>query len=78
MDKDSTSDSCINKKDNIEKNTKEVDDMAILTRPTNKMLVIDKDSSKKFISDFNKSKVSEDFLKSCKKASKLFGDRNNK
>ncbi|WP_143322683.1 hypothetical protein [Clostridium sp. HBUAS56010] len=78
MDKRSINDISNTNEGNITESTKEVDDMAVLTKPVNKMLVIDKDSSKKFISDFNKSKVTEEFLETCKKAGKLFGDRDSK
>lgn len=49
--------------------------MTVLTRLTNKIFLIDKNSSAKFINDFNKNKVSHDFLKSCKKAGRLFENR---
>lgn len=45
----------------------------ILAKPVNRKRVIPYQHSKQFISDFNKNKVSDDFLESCKKAGDLFG-----
>ena len=53
-------------------NEKEVGDM-VLTKPINKIEIIKNDNTKKFIHEFNKNKVSTEFLGSCKKAADLFG-----
>ena len=55
--------------------TKEVEQMAILAKPVNIVPVIKEKDSKIFIKHFNDSKVSTEFLESCKKAGKLFGTR---
>lgn len=49
--------------------------MAILAKPVNIVPVIKEKDSKIFIKHFNDSKVSTEFLESCKKAGKLFGTR---
>lgn len=51
------------------------DKMAGITKPINKMSVIQKGESRNFICEFNKNKVTKEFLDSCKKAGKLFGKR---
>lgn len=43
-----------------------------------KMIIVKEKESKKFIRDFNKNKVSKEFLDSCKKADKLFVLRGDK
>ena len=53
-------------------NEKAVGDM-VLTKPINKIEIIKNDNTKKFIHEFNKNKVSTEFLSSCKKAADLFG-----
>ena len=53
-------------------NEKEVGDM-VLTKPINKIEIIKNDNTKKLIHEFNKNKVSTEFLSSCKKAADLFG-----
>ena len=53
-------------------NEKEVGDM-VLTKPINKIEIIKNDKTKKFIHEFNKNKLSTEFLSSCKKAADLFG-----
>ena len=45
----------------------------VLTKPINKIEIIKNDNTKKFIHEFNKNKVSTEFLSSCKKAADLFG-----
>lgn len=54
--------------------TKEKGDekMAVLAKPTKKMIKLDFKESQKFVKEFNKNKVSAEFLDSCKKAGKLF------
>lgn len=49
--------------------------MAVLAKPVNKIIVIRADDTKKFIRKFNKNKVNNEFLNSCKKAGNLFGKR---
>lgn len=46
--------------------------VAVLAKPVNRMTVINEQESRKFIREFNKNKVSTEFLDSCKKAGKLF------
>ena len=58
-------------------NKKEDKRMAVLTKPINKISVIKNQDSSKFVHEFNKNKVSEDFLKSCKKAADLFAKKGN-
>lgn len=47
--------------------------MAVLAKPINRVPVIQKEDSPKFVREFNKNKVTEEFLSSCKKAGRLFG-----
>lgn len=48
--------------------------MATMTKPvSNRMAVVKQENSREFVREFNKNKVSAEFLKSCKKAGKLFG-----
>lgn len=54
---------------------KEVRRMAILAKPINRIAVIKEQESKAFVHEFNKNKVTDKFLDSCKKAGKLFGKR---
>ena len=49
--------------------------MAVLAKPINKISVIKEEDSQKFVHDFNKNKVTKEFLDSCKKAGKLFGNK---
>lgn len=54
-------------------NKKEVEHMTVLAKPVRTMPVIKGKDTKAFIKHFNKSKVSAEFLETCKKAGKLFG-----
>lgn len=54
-------------------NKKEENDMAVLAKPINKIAVIKKQDSQEFVREFNKNKVTKEFLESCKKAGRLFG-----
>lgn len=47
--------------------------MAVLAKPSNKMVVIRVEDKKKFVENFNNSKPSKEFMESCKKAGRLFG-----
>lgn len=61
---------------NAKNNTKEEEKrMAVLAKPVNRVSVIQEKDSRKFVRNFNKNKISEEFLDSCKKAGKLFGKR---
>lgn len=61
---------------NAKNNTKEEEKrMAALAKPVNRVSVIQEKDSRKFVRNFNKNKISEEFLDSCKKAGKLFGKR---
>ncbi|MBR1390496.1 MAG: hypothetical protein IJ567_03470 [Lachnospiraceae bacterium] len=54
---------------------REVEDMAALAKPINRIAVIKRQESQEFVREFNENKVSKDFLNSCKKAGRLFGKR---
>ena len=41
-------------------------------RPINRVIVVKLEDSPVFIQEFNKNKVSEEFLASCRKAGRLF------
>lgn len=49
--------------------------MAVLAKPINRIFVIKKQESQEFVRQFNKNKVTKNFLESCKKAGKLFDKR---
>lgn len=49
--------------------------MAVLAKPINRITVVKNSESQEFVREFNKNKVSGEFLDSCKKAGKLFGKR---
>ncbi|MGN0242709.1 MAG: hypothetical protein ACI4CT_01465 [Lachnospiraceae bacterium] len=49
--------------------------MAVLAKPINRIAVVKKQESTKFVREFNENKVTKEFLDSCKKAGKLFGNR---
>lgn len=49
--------------------------MTVLTKPINRVSVIPEKDVSNFVREFNKNKVSKEFLKSCKKAGKLFEGR---
>lgn len=51
------------------------DIMATISKPINKVTVISEKESKNFVKEFNGNKVTKEFLNSCKKAGKLFGDK---
>lgn len=51
--------------------------MAVAVKPTNRVVKIEAKDSAKFIEEFNRNKVSQEFLNSCKKATRLF-DRKTK
>ena len=48
--------------------------MNVLAKPVNRMFIIKEKDSKAFIEELNKNKASEELLKSCEKAGRLFGD----
>ena len=62
-------------KENSLTDTQEGKHMAVLAKPINKMAIIKEKESRKFVREFNKNKVTNEFLDSCKKAGKLFGKR---
>lgn len=62
-------------KDEHGTNKKEGNNMATVAKPINRMAIIKKQDSQEFVREFNKNKVTEEFLESCKKAGKLFGKR---
>lgn len=47
--------------------------MTVLAKPVRTMPVIKEKDAKAFIEHFNESKVSAEFLETCKKAGKLLG-----
>lgn len=49
--------------------------MAVLAKPINRVAVIKRQEAQEFVREFNKNKVTKDFLDSCKKAGRLFGKR---
>lgn len=49
--------------------------MTAVTKPINRMTIIKTKESAEFIKKFNKNKVSQEFLESCKKAGKLLSIR---
>lgn len=51
---------------------KEVDQMAVLAKPSNRITQINADSTKKFLKEFNNNKPTDEFLKTCRSASELF------
>ena len=51
---------------------KGVKKMAAAVKPTNRIVKIEVKDSAKFIEEFNRNKVSQEFLTSCKKANRLF------
>lgn len=60
-------------KEECSTNKKEGNNMVALAKPVNRMAVIKKQDSQEFVRKFNKNRVTEEFLESCKKAGKLFG-----
>lgn len=54
---------------------KEGNNMAVLAKPINKIAVIKEKDSQDFVREFNKNKVTKEFLDSCKKAGRLFCKR---
>jgi len=46
-------------------------DMTLLARPSNSMIIIDKNKSKKFLEDSKKNVISPSFLKQCLRFSKM-------
>lgn len=46
--------------------------------PINRVVIIKEESSADFIKQFNESKVTEEFLISCRKAGELFNNENRK
>ncbi len=48
------------------------EEMAVLAKPVNRVPVVKKENSTKFVREFNKNKVSKNFLESCQKAAGLF------
>jgi hypothetical protein len=49
--------------------------MAVLAKPINKITVVSEKDSKNFVREFNGNKVTKEFLDSCKKAGRLFGNK---
>ena len=56
-------------------NEKEEIKMAVLAKPTNKITVIKEKESSNFVREFNDNKVTKEFMDSCKKAGRLFGQK---
>lgn len=46
-----------------------------MAKPINRINIIKVEESPKFVHEFNKNKVTKEFLDTCKKAGKLFGKR---
>ena len=51
---------------------KEGERMAVLAKSSDKISIIKKQESQKFVREFNENKVGKEFLDSCKKAGRLF------
>ncbi len=49
--------------------------MAVLAKTTNKITVIKEKESSNFVREFNDNKVTKEFMDSCKKAGRLFGQK---
>lgn len=49
--------------------------MIVLAKPINKIMLIKEKDAVKFLQDFNKNKVSSEFLASCAVAGELFHKR---
>jgi len=49
--------------------------MSVLAKPINRITIIKEQDSKEFVRKFNENKVSEEFLDSCNKAERLFGQK---
>ena len=58
--------------------TKEGKHMAVLAKPINKIAIVKEKESRKFVREFNKNKVTNEFLDSCKKAGKSYQDFSSK
>ena len=58
-------------------NDREMYRMVILAKPLNRIQVIEQENTEQFIREFNKNKVSKEFMESCRKAGKLFGKDDN-
>lgn len=54
---------------------KEKEKMAVLAKPVNQITVIKEKDSQKFVREFNNNKITEEFVKSCKKAADLFAGK---
>lgn len=63
---------CRNKIDRLIQKIKEDDYMAVLAVPSNRLPVIDKNKTIKFIKESNENKLTKEFLEECKKDSALF------
>ena len=49
--------------------------MPPLKNPINRIIIIDKQKSPKFIYEFNNNKVTKEFMTTCEKAGRLFNKR---
>lgn len=54
------------------------ENMAALTKPINRVSVIQEKDASNFVREFNNNRVTKEFLKSCKKAGKLFEGKKQK
>jgi hypothetical protein len=45
--------------------------MAVLAKPCNSVIIIKPEKTKEFVAESNKNTVSKDFIKDCKKLSKI-------
>lgn len=48
--------------------------MAVMVKPINKLPIVKKKDTKEFLKNFNSNKPKKDFISSCRKAGKLFGE----
>ena len=63
---------CRKKDTDCSMNEEEGENMAVLAKPINRIAVVKKQNSQRFVHKFNENKVTWDFLNSCKKAGSLF------
>lgn len=62
---------------NGDSNEKEVDFMAVMTKPNAFLPVIDGDKTSKFLKKSNAKKLDKNFLDNCQKSARLFEKKYN-
>jgi len=66
-----------NSKDN-KKQSKGGDNMALLARPSDSIIMVDKDKSQQFLEESKNNIIKPDFLKQCQKFSSMIKRESNK